>query len=1105
MPTLLPLQRHALWWPGRPAYRPNQQDPDASRPQAGLWGLDCAASLPADARLRVVLNPASAGGRGRRRLPQLQTLLAQHGFEPDIVCTEGPAHATVLAHAARSDGVDLLAVAGGDGTLSEVVQAFVDSDGQPLPGPALTVLPLGTGGDFCRSVGISARLPEAIAALRTGRIKPIDVIALCLHGQSPPLSRLFVNVAGPGIGGLADELVAAGPKWLGGRASYALAALRLLWTFEPPIVRVVTDNQLFFEGPVMSVCLANGQYLGGGIHIAPGARVDDGLIDVVVVEARPMLPAAALTIPLFTGTHLRWPGMHVVRAREVRLEHVGGARAVLDVDGEALQGLPATARVVPGAVRWLSPMPKVAGLLAAVMAFVALAGWPAVAQAFEATDRATPTAAAAPRAAPIAVDGRLNDPDWRDASWHSAFAERKPGLGAVPPVQTRFAVRYDATNLYLAVFCAEPDAANITARSTARDSWAIFSDDAISIKIDPLHDERTTVGFVLNPAGARLDYRGVNETNMRREWDAVWTGAAAIVPGGWSAEFCLPWTALGIDPAAPPALVGLNLSRDHARRNATYDWALMPPPFSPVSASRYGHLTGLAALAGLPGDASATTAAASGGEAGLVVVPWVLGAAQGAVNSSAAETRWDAGGDVTFRRGQLRAQATLNTDFAQADVDDAVVNLDRFSLQMPEKRDFFLRDVERFTLGRSDAVQALYSRRIGLDRGQRVPIVAGVKVVGEPSDALQLSALNVVTRRAGALPWTSHTALRGQWQLDGGSNVGAMVTQRQSAADWQDSNTVVGVDGALRGGRRPLLLEAFALASHTGARAGAGTEDVGAATGSALGNARMGGGAGISASWRGLLWRPTLRWLWTDRGLRTDLGYLRRVGVQEADASLVHEPRFARFGLERLRLEAKAGAVYRANHRSASVLDSRAAARFDLVWNSGWWVGAEYGVLQERVLADFDAAGTTVAAGSYAMQRLAVLLETPAVRTLYAWAELESRDYFGGWARGATWGLTFRPGTWLRLEASGTNRLIELGNAAQWVAVANGRAAIGFSPDLNLDLYGGLDYQRNRIPLMARLRWTFLPGSDLFVVGNATLADPATDYSAIVKVALALL
>jgi YegS/Rv2252/BmrU family lipid kinase len=357
--TLLAPQPKSPWWPGPAHYQPNRQDLQANQHGPALDPLRAGAALPAHFRLRVLVNPAAGSGAAKRRLPILHKLLRQHGFEPDVVCTEAPGHATQLALQAHRDGIDLLAVAGGDGTLSEVVQAYVGPQGHVQPGPALAVLPLGTGGDFCRSLGSPVGLSPAIAALGQGTLRPIDLIALRLHGHTPPLSRVFLNVAGPGIGGLSDEMVHAGPKWLGGRASYALAALRLLFTFEAPVLRVFTDDQLFFEGAVMSVCLANGQFLGGGMHIAPGAQLDDGQIDVVVVEARPMLPAAALTVPLFRGTHLAKPGMHIVLAQTVRIEHLGGGRAVLDVDGEAHLGLPATAQVLPAAVQWLQPQERV--------------------------------------------------------------------------------------------------------------------------------------------------------------------------------------------------------------------------------------------------------------------------------------------------------------------------------------------------------------------------------------------------------------------------------------------------------------------------------------------------------------------------------------------------------------------------------------------------------------------------------------------------------------------------------------------------------------------------------------------------------------------------
>ncbi len=718
---------------------------------------------------------------------------------------------------------------------------------------------------------------------------------------------------------------------------------------------------------------------------------------------------------------------------------------------------------------------------------------------------------------PPTIDGRLDEAAWQGAVASSRFVERKPKLGAAPPVHTEFRLLFDAGALYIGVFCAEPDPQAVTARTTTRDAFAIFSDDAISIKIDALHDERTTVGLVLNPAGARLDYRGVNESQMLREWDGVWLGAAARVAGGWSAEFRVSWTVLGIDPQRPPARLGLNLSRDHARRNATYDWSLMPPPFSPIAASRYGHMTGLAPL---PGLAVATTATAhesdaSGASAsdrkaetdhGFLAVPWALGALSRPAGDALTH-RLDAGADLLLRRGGLRAQVTLNTDFAQADVDDAVVNLDRFSLQMPEKRDFFMRDVERFTFGRQGAAQALYSRKIGLDRGQRVPIAGGVKVVGEVGDALQLSALNVLTRPQGALPWTNHSALRGQYQLTGGSYLGAVFTQRQSLARSDDANTVVGVDGALRGGRQPLLIEAFAMLSRTGGAASQGVQDVGAKSGSQAGtggeDSQFGQGAGVSMTWRGLLVRPALAWLWSDADLRTDLGFLRRVGVHEADAKLVVEPRIGRFGLERLRLDANAGAALRPGHADGALLDADASVGFDLVWNEGWLVGAQAQQLHESVQSAFDLAGEPIEVGRYTMQRWLVGLESPSVRSLSGWLDVEGRDLYGGSALAVRGGFAVRPGTWLRLEGGGSAQQLRFGADERLVIVANGRAAIGLSPDLNLDLYAGWDRLAGRVPVMARLRWTWRRGSDLFLVYNGTAQGGRLGHSAICKLTFA--
>ncbi|MEY3013100.1 MAG: hypothetical protein RIT45_1835 [Pseudomonadota bacterium] len=725
------------------------------------------------------------------------------------------------------------------------------------------------------------------------------------------------------------------------------------------------------------------------------------------------------------------------------------------------------------------------------------------AHAYGFDDAEAPRARAVVRRGPIVIDGRLDDPGWQDAPWHAGFTERKPGLGAAPPVETRFRVAFDRSFLYVAVFCGEPDPSKLVARSTTRDSFAIFNDDAISIKLDPLHDQRTTVGLVLNPVGARLDYRGVNERSMRREWDAIWTGAAQRVPGGWGAEFRVAWSVLGIDPDSAPPVLGLNFSRDHASRNATYDWALMPPPYTPITASRYGHLEGLEALAGLPAEVSATQQDGAR-DRGLLVLPWGLGGW-----NSAGEGRADGGIDVFAQRGRWRGQVTVNTDFAQADVDDAIVNLGRFSLRMPEKRDFFLRDMERFGFGDADGASAFYSRRIGLDAGRVVPILGGLKVTGDVGDRVRLAALDVatqsVTARDGqsALPAANATVLRGQVELGGGSNVGAIVTHRQSLQALRDANTVVGVDGALRGGRSPLLIEAFAMASHRGSDASRGTRDVGATAGSEAEGERFGGAAGVRATWRGRLVRPGLRYAWTGQGMRADLGFLPRVGVHETDAELVVEPRFQSYGLERLRLEAAGGAVLA--EADGRLLDRNVSAGFDLVWNAGWLVGAEVERLSETVQTPVELIDVVVPTGVYPMNRWLIGFETPGVRAVSGWLDLEGRDLYGGQATIATCGLTLRPGTWLRLEAGGTLGRLTIADHRAWVGLVNARASIGFSPDLNLDLYGGYDHADHRVPWMARLRWTWRRGSDLFAVlqGQSTV-DGATSWTALAKVTWAL-
>jgi YegS/Rv2252/BmrU family lipid kinase len=306
-----------------------------------------------DPRVRLVFNPRAGGGAATRRLPDLVDAMHRADLSFEIARTGGPGDATRIARGSFDDGVDLLAVVGGDGTLNEVVQAYVDEHGDAREGPDLAILPMGTGGDFKRTLGLSGDLIEAVSKLRAGNQRSIDVVALRLTDfDGREVTKAFINITSFGIVGVTDKLVNETPKWLGGKASFFLGSVRAMLQYRNEHVRVVVDGTTFVDGPVFNVALANGRYFGGGMMVAPKADPSDGLLDVVSLGDMSRVEALSLSGKIYEGTHLAHP--KVASTRGVLVEATPtrkGQRVLLDMDGETPGMLPITARVLPGAVQ----------------------------------------------------------------------------------------------------------------------------------------------------------------------------------------------------------------------------------------------------------------------------------------------------------------------------------------------------------------------------------------------------------------------------------------------------------------------------------------------------------------------------------------------------------------------------------------------------------------------------------------------------------------------------------------------------------------------------------------------------------------------------------
>ncbi len=303
-------------------------------------------------RVRVIVNPTAGSGRAGRNGSLLGDALRGAGVDAEVVETRGPRDAERIAREALEAQDDVLVAVGGDGTLNEVVHGYMNGAGHPVKGPALCVFPAGTGGDFRKTFGWTDAIDACVQRLLENERTPLDLgIVDVTRTDGSTERRAFVNIMSFGLGGLTDEIVNRGPKWLGGRTAFLLGALRATLVYHPAPVELFVDGRLALEAPVVNVALANGRYFGGGMKIAPDADPSDGLLDVVAICDRTSFQSIALTPHVYRGTHVHLPGVHTLRGRVIEARPTRPADQVLvDLDGENPGRLPIRAELIPGAI-----------------------------------------------------------------------------------------------------------------------------------------------------------------------------------------------------------------------------------------------------------------------------------------------------------------------------------------------------------------------------------------------------------------------------------------------------------------------------------------------------------------------------------------------------------------------------------------------------------------------------------------------------------------------------------------------------------------------------------------------------------------------------------
>jgi hypothetical protein len=415
------------------------------------------------------------------------------------------------------------------------------------------------------------------------------------------------------------------------------------------------------------------------------------------------------------------------------------------------------------------------------------------------TARAIPMAIAR-LTGPIQLDGIVNEPAWEAVQPLPMFMF-SPGFLAPLTERTDVRIAHDDRYLYVAGRLYESDVRQIRTNTFYRDAYS--GDDLLAVVIDSYNDYETAVWFVTNPAGARNDRSVSNDAvfsggvnAMNSDWNSHWDVATSKNDQGWFAEFRIPFSTLGFQVRGDEVAMGLIIYRFIARKNERQTFPAIDPKWGGLAFAK-------------PSQAQRVVLRQVRQSKPVYVTPYLLAGGRqtaqlnepgaGSAFWTTSARQWsDVGGDVRYSpTSNLALDLTLNTDFAQVEADDQQINLTRFPLFFPEKRQFFQERASTFaftTGGSSDRL--FHSRRIGLAAGEIIPLYGGVRAVGRVG-GMDYGLLTMQTQSHGARPSENMSVARlNQQILNPYSSIGAMVTSRYGSAG--EDNFAYGVDAVLR-------------------------------------------------------------------------------------------------------------------------------------------------------------------------------------------------------------------------------------------------------------------------------------------------------------------
>ncbi len=706
-------------------------------------------------------------------------------------------------------------------------------------------------------------------------------------------------------------------------------------------------------------------------------------------------------------------------------------------------------------------MPLLRVLVAAVGGAVLLgASTPARAMAAAPVDfaaiRSTKRVAALLIAEPILIDGRLDEPAWGQAVPATDFLQQQPveGAATTEPSEVRFL--YDRDTLYAGGTFYDSDPRGGITNELKRD-FSARDGDLITLVLDTFHDQRNSFNFMINPAGAQRDSQSYDDGRQNNpDWDGVWHVKTGKFDGGWTMEMSIPFKTLRF--AEGDAHVwGVNVFRLIRRKNEITLWSPVPRQFTQFKVSYAGTLEGIDGIH--PGR-------------NLRIKPFMT---SGVSRLASGHNDWhrDAGVDVKYGVGSaLTLDLTYRTDFSQVEVDAQQVNLTRFALFLPEKRDFFLEnqgafrigDIDQLTGARSPVIP-FFSRRIGLDpEGNLVPITGGARVSGR-AGAYTIGLLNMESESTATLARENLSAMRIGRNIGVGSSVSGFYLGRESSGAGGD-NRVAGGDLHLNV-RRTIDVDGFLMASAAPDRRGTA------------------GRAAFSVNEN--LYKLYAAYTNVTPTFRNDLGFIPRsdIGLFSWEAERNVRPkamgRWARnfaVGTE--------GDVYDNSRHDALV--SR-LSRFDASadFADGGRFVATFDWDFEHLGTPFEISrGVTLPAGGYHFRQASQSYTSDASRPVSGSVKLTAGDFYSGTLRGVDTSVRIRANERFAAAVSYSHNDVTLREGSFTRDLVGIRADHSFTTHMWLNTFIQYNQASGSWLTNIRYRYMYRPLSDIFVVVNET-------------------